>query len=233
MTESEWLNGVDPGPMLAFITGKVSERKLRLFMCACCRRIWDILDAEPFRNAVEVAERYADGLAGSEELESSRVQAQDYYYGPFLPTNPGQVQRGPVRSVDFRTHIATHAGSPGERVNYYARRFNAQWHAKEAVPEEEVRRCELLRDIVGNPFRPVIPDANWLTWNYGTVRKIAQAIYDDRCLPAGTFDKTHLAFLADALEEAGCDSQAMLTHCRSSSPHVRGCWVVDSLTGKE
>src|SRR5262249_31616753 len=84
----------------------------------------------------------------------------------------------------------------------------------------------LLREIVGNPFHPVTLNPAWLTWNDGTVPKVAQAIYDDRA-----FDR--MPILADALEDAGCTDQAILDHCRGPGEHVRGCWVVDLLLGKE
>ena len=64
-----------------------------------------------------------------------------------------------------------------------------------------------------------------VAWNDGTVRKIAQAIYDERA-----FDR--LPILADALEDAGCDNADILNHCRNGGEHVRGCWVVDLLLGK-
>jgi hypothetical protein len=66
----------------------------------------------------------------------------------------------------------------------------------------------------------------WLAWNEGTVVKLAKGIYDDRA-----FDR--LPVLADALEEAGCHDPAITAHCRQPGEHVRGCWVVDLLLGKE
>jgi hypothetical protein len=68
VTEQEWQECTDPTPMLEFLRGKVTDRKLRLFACGCCRRIWQQLPAVPTRAAVEVAERYADGLVGRVEV---------------------------------------------------------------------------------------------------------------------------------------------------------------------
>jgi hypothetical protein len=90
----------------------------------------------------------------------------------------------------------------------------------------------LLRDIFGNPFRPLIVEPSWLTWNGGTVLKLAQVIYDERLLPDCSLAPDRLAILADALEGAGCDNTDILDHCRGPGPHVRGCWVVDLLLSK-
>ena len=68
MTECEWLAGQEPQPMLEFLYSKASKRKLRLFACNCCRRIWNMLTDERSRNAVEVAEKNADGFLGVKEL---------------------------------------------------------------------------------------------------------------------------------------------------------------------
>jgi hypothetical protein len=81
----------------------------------------------------------------------------------------------------------------------------------------------LLRDVIGKPFRPVVVDPSWLT---PTVTALAATIYEDRA-----FDR--MPILADALEEAGCDNEEVVTHCRGPGPHVRGCWVLDLLTGRE
>jgi hypothetical protein len=81
----------------------------------------------------------------------------------------------------------------------------------------------LLRDVVGNPFRRVALEPTWLTPN---VTAIAANIYEERA-----FDR--LPILADALEEAGCINTDVLSHCRGVGPHMRGCWVVDLLTGRK
>jgi hypothetical protein len=94
-------------------------------------------------------------------------------------------------------------------------------------PKQKKRLCDLARDIFGNPFRPVAINPAWLAWNDRTVPKLAQAIYDERafeCMPV----------LADALEESGCDNKELLSHCRQQRAiHVRGCFVLDLLLGKE
>jgi hypothetical protein len=93
-------------------------------------------------------------------------------------------------------------------------------------------QARLLHDLFGNPFRLVAPEPSWAAWEGGTIPKLAQAIYDDRQLPAGTLDTVRLGVLADALEEAGCDQAELLGHLRGPGPHVRGCWAVDLLLGK-
>ncbi len=100
--------------------------------------------------------------------------------------------------------------------------------------EEFAYQATVLRDLRGTtPFRPVTVDPHWLTWDGGIVPKLAQAIYAERQLPQGTLDSNRLAVLADALEEAGCTNTEILDHCRKPGQHVRGCWVVDLLSGKE
>ena len=81
----------------------------------------------------------------------------------------------------------------------------------------------MLREIFGNPFRPITFDPNWLT---SDVVAMARGMYETRDFGA-------MPILADALQDAGCENPDVLTHCRGSGPHVRGCWVVDRVLGKE
>lgn len=80
----------------------------------------------------------------------------------------------------------------------------------------------LIRDIFGNPFHPVTLNASWLA---STVLALANGIYTERA-----FDR--MPILADALQDAGCDNEDILNHCRQPGEHVRGCWVVDLLLAK-
>src|SRR5262249_37631156 len=76
VTEAEWQECDDPNRMLDFLRRRASNRKLRLFACACCRRIWHLLTDARSREAVEVAERFADGQASSVELEQAHRKGQ-------------------------------------------------------------------------------------------------------------------------------------------------------------
>src|SRR5262249_16813133 len=84
----------------------------------------------------------------------------------------------------------------------------------------------LLHDIFGNPFRPVaLGRTPWLGGNGGTVAAVARTISQE-----GAFGE--LPALLDALQEAGCDHEAILGHLRGPGPHVRGCWALDLLSGR-
>jgi hypothetical protein len=225
MTESEWLACTDPTAMLGFLRGKVSGRKLRLFAAACCRRAWHHLTDERSRRAVEVAERLADGEATTKERADAARSAR------YVTARSG----GAASWYAAASRYAVAA--TGYAAEYKA--IGAAWNASEAVarhagqrearPAEEKAQVALLRDIFGNPFRPVPLTPAWRT---AEVLPLAQAAYDQRGLPAGTLDPARLAVLADALEEAGCSDAGLLGHLRGPGPHVRGCWAVDLLLGK-
>jgi hypothetical protein len=95
--------------------------------------------------------------------------------------------------------------------------------AQKFLATQDKDEIALMREIFGNPFRPVALDPAWLTAN---VTGLARGIYDDR-----RFED--MAILADALEDAGCTNRDILNHCRESGPHVRGCWAVDLVLGKD
>jgi hypothetical protein len=90
----------------------------------------------------------------------------------------------------------------------------------DTVPRDE--NASVLRELFGNPFRPAAFDPAWHT---DTVVALARQMYESRDFGA-------MPILADALQDAGCASDDILTHCRGAGPHVRGCWVVDLVLGK-
>jgi hypothetical protein len=83
--------------------------------------------------------------------------------------------------------------------------------------------CDLLRDVFGNPFRKTRFEKGWRT---DTAVSLAKQMYDSREFSA-------MPILGDALQDAGCDNDDILNHCRDTNAiHVRGCWVVDLVLGK-
>jgi hypothetical protein len=219
MTESEWLVCADPAPMLDFLQAKASVRTQRLFVVACCRRIWKLMDS-PIKQVVEVAERYVDGNATEPELASSRAVASAV---------PSAIVANRVAKAAWLSTVMG-SGATWRMIGRVA--SAAAW---EASGEREDRpQADLLRCIFGNPFRPSPPLASAvLAWNDGTVRRIAEGVYEERKMPEGTLDTARLAILADALLDAGCDNEELIAHLRGEGPHVRGCWALDLILGKE
>jgi hypothetical protein len=219
MTEEEWLICPDPERMLNFLTGRTSERKLRLFAAACFRRIWHVLRDEESRTAVAVAESYADGQANEQELR----EAREGHFTQYISIRCKDAVAWPDAEGAARW---SYLMATGQRVT-----FTGQ--VEYSRPGECLAQARLLRDLFGNPFHPIAANAAWLTWHDGLIPKLAAAIYETRRLPEGTLDNVRLAILADALEDAGCTDADILNHCRSDGDHVRGCWVVDLILGKE
>jgi hypothetical protein len=256
MTETEWLERTDdPLHMLHYLPREASERKLRLFACACARRLWDLLTDAASREAVEVAERYADGQANGGDLEATtqavrRVieeargdATEEELDATAFEWLPASVAYAAVWINGFGA--AHYAGEKSKNLWYSLREMAADFrndpqhgasYALQAKVAERVNtreQTDLLREIFGNPFRVVLADPSWLTWNGGTPLRLAQSAYYERALPEGTLNNARLAVLADALEESGCTVIEILTHLRGPGPHVRGCWVIDLLLGKE
>jgi hypothetical protein len=215
MTEADWLACANAKRLLNHIPYHVSKRKWRLLAAAFCRRIWPLLTDERSKRAVEAAEKWADGLIQLKELKLAQTAAQPYQLGlahVMLQEAPGAAYGSAIPSKHSTVSTA-----------FYAR--EAVEVAGGSGLEEERNQCDLIRDILGYPYRSVTIMQTIRVWNEGTVVKLAQSIYDERA-----FDR--LPILADALEDAGCTNADILNHCRQPGEHVRGCWVIDLLLGK-
>ena len=262
MTDLEWLKCDDWRLMLTFLSDRISERKAMLYVCAGLRCIWDLLYHDFSRQAVEVAERAADGTASAEELKRAKYYAESPTFGydfeacfvrgwlanekAYFASLRRLIEMGVYSEEDLQTDGPL--GEERDRIRlcnaahiaYHVlapvqgdRRMPGPHLLEHLSTQEEWPRGRLVREIFGNPFSPAAVDPTWLTWNGGTVAWLAQASYEERQLPAGTLDPARLAVLADALEEAGCADPSLLGHLRESGPHVRGCWAVDALLRKE
>jgi hypothetical protein len=220
MTEAEWLTTTDPTSMLNFLREQqISERKMRLLACACCRRIWDHLTDPRSRRAVEVAERFADEQATPRELAYARnaalsVQGKESW-APYWATNTQA--SGPLVNV---------LEAAAEAKARTAAQLSTETHTWDRVQAETVReQVTLIHEIIGNPFLFPMLDATLLGWEDGLVVDFARGIYQDQA-----FER--MPILGDALEEAGSTDERILEHCRHGGPHVRGCWVIDLILEK-
>lgn len=231
MTESEWLACTDPGPMVEFLRDKASDRRLRLFACACCRNIWHLVEDQPNRQAVEIVERHADGNATEEEktlADENVVSADKDGREPDPDDNQAwaayEAQTAVWQCLSLtpleacKQVPASAASAVSDAVGNSS---SDSW--KSAMGKEAAEQAKILVDIFGNPFRPATLDPTWLT---PTVKALAQSIYTDR-----TFDQ--MPALADALVKSGCANEEILDHLRGPGPHVRGCWALDLVLGKE
>ena len=224
MTEAEWLAGADPGPMLKYLHGKATDRKMRLFGCACCRLIWDLFPDRLNRDMVVAIEDHPDGAFSDPDLDAA-ISASSLRESE-LSSNPAYW----VAKYLGRGFYKLTAGASALTVALRAASTAPEGPAREA---HRVEQAELLWDIIGPlPFLPsVLFPTSVLSWNDRTIPRIAEGIYQERKLPEGTLDTGRLAILHDALPDAGCDNEEMLTHLRSGGPHVRGCWPVDLCLG--
>ena len=235
MTEQEWLACNDPTLMLTFLRSKASDRKLRLFAVACCRRIWHLLTDQGSCEAVNAAEKYADGEIGEQRFrklgaaaELAFEEANSNVLNPdYSDPHGAGIAEAATISAFWLSHVGDHSDLAAEAT------VEAVRQATGTAEEERRHQVCLLHDVFGPlPFRPIVIEPAWLTWQGNTIPRLAQAAYEERLLPSGYMDARCLTVLADALEEAGCHDADILTHCREPGPHFRGCWAVDLLLGK-
>jgi hypothetical protein len=228
-TLADWLSINHPMAMLNGLSpqDQVSPRKYRLFACACCRRIWHLLQNDHLQQAICLAEAHAERQASWEALRAARRAVRDD--GIDLGNTPPAVWFSVLASVWNATHENAARGAiyGSEAVaRVVAHDCPEGLEGDASLRNSRAALVPLLEDLFANYFHQVAVNPAWLTWNEGAVCKLAQGIYDERA-----FDR--LPILADALEDAGCDNADLLAHCRSGREHVRGCWVVDLLLGKE
>jgi hypothetical protein len=243
MTEAEWWGATDSLPHVdwIFFETPASERKLRLFACACCRRIEGRLPTSKFRDILSCAEQFADGAASEAETVAAYHEGaqayQDQWGGMQYTTGAADACRAVISAVtDTQDAHKPFHRSRGwyESEDNFPYPYWAALEAADAAEDERVTvpfqkqerfaQVRLLHDIFGPlPFREVAADPRWLT---ADVVALAKGIYDEKA-----FDR--LPILADALPDAGCDNDELLKHCRAEKwEHVRGCWVVDLLLGR-
>jgi hypothetical protein len=226
MNEAQWLSGTDPTLMLDHMreSGGASDRKLRLFAVACCRRLLHLRWPDTVQESLEVAERFADGQATAEDLRRAAADAS-WYGGAFpLGLRAGAVAR--ACGSDARDA----ASATGQVVSAL---YVAAGRSDSVRRAEAAEHADLLRCLFGNPFRAAAPiGPAVLSWNDGCVARLARAAYEERSGADGTLDNVRLAVLADALEESGYVGAEFLGHLRGPGPHVRGCHAVDAILGR-
>jgi hypothetical protein len=238
-----WESCASPRKMVHSSRKRVSDRKLRLFVTAFARTGWGLLKDDPCKQAVDVAERFADGEASPEDLEQAKQNIWGIPRHEFLNRSSKEwwascIALSSVWKFARRAALAAACYSEGHpeasialsSVLRFARRAALAAACYSEGPPATRAQLEILRCLFGNPFRPVTFEPGWRT---PTVRGLAEAAYQERSLPHGTLDPDRLAILADALEEAGCDSDQILGHLRGPGPHYRGCWALDLLLGRE
>jgi hypothetical protein len=247
MTEAEWLACTNPQPMLEFLRRKASDRKVRLFAVACCRRVWSSLEHEEFRDAVRKAELFADDLVDRDEMLQAYEKARAIFAKLHGKDNgPGAALTAsgfPSPPKSFLQRVADALDDPWwedefDKGDPLAPAIVTARHAARAAADlqgerhvldapatiaEHREQTVLVRCLFGNPFRLRPVYAAGLTRK---VRALADTIYAERA-----FDRMPL--LAAALEASGCTDADLIEHCRSGRDHARGCWVVDLLLGKE
>ncbi len=230
MTEETWLTWTDPEEFLRAlalvsecpqnpvpnwlhsIAGQLTSRKLRLFAVACCRRL-EPLGLDPrLVHAMDVVEMNIGAGTNVSRKRRNAVKRS-------LSSDPAWAD---MRAPSI---ICALIGSSAARVAAYT-----SWHCcrycspkdSDVALQERIAQGKLLRDIVGNPFRPVPLDTRWLA---PPVIALAQTIYAE-----GQWQR--MPSLGEELILAGCNNDEIIEHCRSDGPHVRGCWVVDLILNK-
>ncbi len=227
MTEKQWLRSANPESMNDFYDYRHTERKARLLMLACCCRHPEYLQHEAIRPVVNLlTAHYGDAVKPDTPFDGSKIRSAYRKLEEYASTTSS----GPERGLAFGMVAAAEPVSAMKRLDedfeylvFSCVHDVAFGLSPTGSKKESKQQASLFRDIVGNPYRSITRDPAWLT---STVVSLAQQLYT-------TQDFSPMPILADALQDAGCENEDVLSHCRDEGlVHVRGCWVVDLLLGK-
>jgi hypothetical protein len=216
MTEAQWLAAKHPTTLLE--SGHCADpRKHGLFGCASARRVLHFLTDPRFERGLRGREAQLDNPGNYVGLRNIASRAQSDLSGREAPER----ERRAARSVYWACAADPRQAAEEARFAIGVDTFSTHLFA---VDNEEILQAEIVRDLFGNPFRPLTFEDRWRT---DTVVSLASTMYEAREFSA-------MPILADALQDAGCDNADILAHCRDTSlTHVRGCWVVDLVLGKK
>jgi hypothetical protein len=227
MTELEWFKCADSARMATMIAALGDARKERLLAAACVRRVWYLLTDPAARDAVAVAEEFAEGRATEEQLRAAaNLLDADGIRPDDQARRAVQLLVRPNLLLGSVLLLAAYAPTSPEGRAVFRSLHQIGDPSAPQTPSppkvEEREQCRLAREVFGNPWvRPVVR-SEWMSWQDGTVWKMARTIADE-----GRWQE--LPILADALEDAGCDNASLLEHFREPTRHARGCWALDAL----
>lgn len=215
MTEVEWDAAEHTYDMIYHRRCR-DDRKRRLLASACVRRFLGADVDSRLIQAVEFAEAWADGSFDRDQWLATRRGLRTF-----------QKQKSDeltIEAVQISRKIrACLCLLQREFMSYKTAIEDSGYGQRDTETPEQ---CRLAREIFFNPFRQLVFDESWMSWNDGLIKRMAHTIYDEQ-----RYDE--LSVLGDALEEAGCEESLILNHCRQVDEHIRGCWLIDFLTGRD
>jgi hypothetical protein len=224
MNANQWLKATDPQVMLEFLGKRASDRKLRLFACACCRRVWHLAKSQQLKQALPLLEDFAGGTMKDRDRARAHSLCDEVLQSlsakAVQKCLAGELWQVSKKTVKRRDPNYTVGAFAAHSVSHAAGEYGEEWDAVQKAEREQ--QVSLVHELFGNPFQPVKFSKKWRTTD---VALLANGISEE-C----AFDR--MPILADALQDAGCDSDDLLNHLRdASATHVRGCWALDLVLG--
>jgi hypothetical protein len=214
MTPEEWHASDDVLLLLQAAAGTASDRRLRVYMLACCESVTPPLTVNCFERAVHLLRQQIAGPVYPRAVRRVQEAIRAERAGLTLPSDLDEwIDAAELVVISLNPHTA-----------WLLTASLLQASSNEPLPPIALRQSRKYADLVREVIRPphATPFADG--WRTETVRLLADAIHTDQA-----FDR--LPIHADALEEAGCDNAELLAHCRGPGPHVRGCWALDLVRG--